>query len=147
MRLSPRELEGLLIHQTGFLAQKRLARGLKLNLPEAVALIASQVRDSARPWITSACMAHLFSRVITKQQFSYSFVVVFYLKVEIYIKIFNAQEFDVLERERKFAGSLFNAFGCVIVWSLMHNLGLQQGHIFPYIRKDQHSKFSRSPHL
>lgn len=44
MRLSPRELEGLLIHQTGFLAQKRLARGLKLNLPEAVALIASQVR-------------------------------------------------------------------------------------------------------
>lgn len=46
MRLSPRELEGLLIHQTGFLAQKRLARGLKLNLPEAVALIASQVRTA-----------------------------------------------------------------------------------------------------
>ena len=45
MRLSPRELEGLLIHQTGFLAQKRLARGLKLNLPEAVALIASQVNE------------------------------------------------------------------------------------------------------
>ena len=44
MRLSPRELEGLLIHQTGFLAQKRLARGLKLNLPESVALIASQVK-------------------------------------------------------------------------------------------------------
>ena len=44
MRLSPHELEGLLINQTGFLAQKRLARGLKLNLPEAVALIASQVR-------------------------------------------------------------------------------------------------------
>ena len=43
MRLSPRELEGLLIHQTGFLAQKRLARGLKLNHPEAVALIACQV--------------------------------------------------------------------------------------------------------
>lgn len=60
-------------------------------------------------------MAHLFSRVITKQQFSYSFVVVFYRKVEIYIKIFNAQEFDVLELERKFAGSLFIAFGCVIV--------------------------------
>ena len=43
MRLSPREQEGLLIHQTGFLAQKRLARGLKLNQPEAVALIACQV--------------------------------------------------------------------------------------------------------
>ena len=48
MKLSPRELEGLLIHQTGFLAQKRLARGLKLNLPEAVALIASQVKEPAR---------------------------------------------------------------------------------------------------
>jgi len=60
-------------------------------------------------------MAHLFCRVITKQQFSYSSVEVFYRKVEICIKIFNAQEFDVLERERKFAGSLFNAFGCVIV--------------------------------
>lgn len=47
MRLSPRELEGLLIHQTGFLAQKRLARGLKLNLPESVALIASQVKQGA----------------------------------------------------------------------------------------------------
>ena len=33
------------MHQTGFLAQKRLARGLKLNLPEAVALIASQVNE------------------------------------------------------------------------------------------------------
>ena len=47
MRLSPRELEGLLIHQTGFLAQKRLARCLKLNHPEAVALIACQVRHHA----------------------------------------------------------------------------------------------------
>ena len=43
MKLSPRELEGLLIHQTGYLAQKRLSRGVKLNHPEAVALIASQV--------------------------------------------------------------------------------------------------------
>lgn len=43
MKLSPRELESLLIHQTGFLAQKRLARGCKLNHPEAVALIACQV--------------------------------------------------------------------------------------------------------
>ena len=49
MRLSPRELEGLLIHQTGFLAQKRLARGLKLNQPEAVALIACQVSTGRAP--------------------------------------------------------------------------------------------------
>ena len=43
MRLSPREHESLLVHQAGSLAQKRLARGVKLNHPEAVALIASQV--------------------------------------------------------------------------------------------------------
>ncbi|CAN8016628.1 unnamed protein product [Ixodes persulcatus] len=43
MRLTPKELEGLLVHQAGFLAQKRLARGLLLNHPEAVALIACQI--------------------------------------------------------------------------------------------------------
>ncbi|KAK3583814.1 hypothetical protein CHS0354_022861, partial [Potamilus streckersoni] len=42
MKLSPREVEGLLIHQCGYLAQKRLARGVRLNHPEAIALIVSQ---------------------------------------------------------------------------------------------------------
>jgi urease subunit gamma/beta len=52
MYLSPREIEKLTLHQAGFLAQKRLARGLRLNHPEAVALIATQllelIRDGAR---------------------------------------------------------------------------------------------------
>lgn len=43
MRLSPRELDHLKLHNVGFLAQKRLARGVKLNYPESVALIATQV--------------------------------------------------------------------------------------------------------
>lgn len=43
MKLLPREIEKLGLHQAGFLAQKRLARGLRLNYTEAVALIASQV--------------------------------------------------------------------------------------------------------
>lgn len=43
MKLSPREIEKLELHNAGYLAQKRLARGLKLNYTEAVALIASQV--------------------------------------------------------------------------------------------------------
>ena len=43
MKLAPREEESLLVHQVGWLAQKRLARGVHLNYPEAVALIASQV--------------------------------------------------------------------------------------------------------
>lgn len=59
MRLSPRELEGLLIHQTGFLAQKRLARGLKLNHPEAVALIACQLNEFIRDGKTVAELMNL----------------------------------------------------------------------------------------
>ncbi|GIY31806.1 urease [Caerostris darwini] len=48
MKLTPREQESLLIHQAGYLAQKRLARGCKLNHPETVALIACQIQEFAR---------------------------------------------------------------------------------------------------
>src|SRR6266446_9737711 len=48
MHLSPRELDKLALHQAGFLAQKRLARGLRLNYPEAVALIATQMLELIR---------------------------------------------------------------------------------------------------
>jgi urease subunit gamma/beta len=48
MHLTPRELDKLILHQAGFLAQKRLARGLRLNYPEAVALIASQMLELIR---------------------------------------------------------------------------------------------------
>lgn len=44
MKLAPREIEKLCLHNAGYLAQKRLARGLRLNYTEAVALIATQVR-------------------------------------------------------------------------------------------------------
>lgn len=48
MHLSPRDIDKLLLHNAGFLAQKRLARGLRLNYPEAVALIATQVLEFIR---------------------------------------------------------------------------------------------------
>jgi urease len=48
MRLTPREIEKLQLHQAGFLAQKRLARGLQLNYSEAIALIASQILEFIR---------------------------------------------------------------------------------------------------
>jgi urease len=48
MHLLPREEAKLLLHQAGFLAQKRLARGLQLNRTEAVALIASQLQERIR---------------------------------------------------------------------------------------------------
>ena len=48
MHLTPRELDKLVLHQAGFVAQKRLARGLRLNYPEAVALIATQLLEFIR---------------------------------------------------------------------------------------------------
>ena len=48
MHLTPRETEKLDLHNAGFLAQKRLARGLRLNYPETVALIATQLLESIR---------------------------------------------------------------------------------------------------
>ena len=48
MHLSPREQEKLLIVVAGDLARRRRARGLKLNYPEAVALITSELLEAAR---------------------------------------------------------------------------------------------------
>jgi len=48
MHLNPREIDKLILHQAGVLAQKRLARGLRLNHPEAVALIATQLLEFIR---------------------------------------------------------------------------------------------------
>ncbi|KAJ4710889.1 urease [Melia azedarach] len=48
MKLIPREAEKLGLHNAGYLAQKRLARGLRLNYTEAVALIATQILEFVR---------------------------------------------------------------------------------------------------
>ncbi|KAJ3399401.1 hypothetical protein HDU80_007983 [Chytriomyces hyalinus] len=48
MHLLPREMDKLALHSAGFLAQKRLARGLRLNHSEACALIASQLLELIR---------------------------------------------------------------------------------------------------
>jgi urease subunit gamma len=48
LRLSPREQEKLMIFTAGELARKRRERGLKLNHPEAVALISSELLEGAR---------------------------------------------------------------------------------------------------
>src|SRR3989440_539223 len=48
MHLTPHETDKLTLHQAGALAQKRLARGVRLNHPEAVALIASQILEFIR---------------------------------------------------------------------------------------------------
>ena len=48
MHLTPHEVDKLTLHHAGFLAQKRLARGLALNHPESVALIATQILEFIR---------------------------------------------------------------------------------------------------
>ena len=48
MNLTPREQEKLLIYVAAQLARERRARGLKLNYPEAIALITSAILEGAR---------------------------------------------------------------------------------------------------
>jgi urease gamma subunit len=48
MRLTEREMERLLIFTTAELARKHLAKGLKLNYPEAVALLCDEIIEGAR---------------------------------------------------------------------------------------------------
>jgi urease subunit gamma/beta len=48
MRLTPRELERLQLFSAAELARKRRGRGVKLNYPEAVALICDEIIESAR---------------------------------------------------------------------------------------------------
>ncbi|MCV2217194.1 urease subunit gamma [Thauera sp. Sel9] len=59
MELTPREKDKLLIFTAGLLAERRRARGLKLNYPEAVALITCAILEGARDGRTVAeLMSH-----------------------------------------------------------------------------------------
>ena len=54
MELTPREKDKLLIFTAALLAERRMARGLKLNCPEAIALISAAVMEGARDGKTVA---------------------------------------------------------------------------------------------
>src|SRR5262245_49585250 len=64
MHLSPRDLDKLLVHQAGFLAQKRLARGLRLSYPEATALLAAQLLEFIRDGQSVAALMDLGRRIL-----------------------------------------------------------------------------------
>lgn len=66
MHLSPREAEKLLLFLAGELAEKRKARGLKLNYPEAIALISSQLQEAARDGKTVAELMHFGATILTR---------------------------------------------------------------------------------
>jgi urease subunit gamma len=65
MHLSPRETEKLLLFLAGELAEKRKARGLKLNYPEAIALISSRLQEAARDGKTVAELMQYGTTILT----------------------------------------------------------------------------------
>lgn len=68
MNLTPREREKLLISVAAMVARGRLARGVKLNHPEAVALITDFVVEGARDGRTVADLMQAGGHVITADQ-------------------------------------------------------------------------------
>ncbi len=68
MHLSPRDLDKLVLHGAGFLAQKRLARGLRLNYPEAVALIATQILELCRDGRSVAELMDVGRRILGRAE-------------------------------------------------------------------------------
>lgn len=65
MELSPREKDKLLIFTAGLLAERRKARGLKLNYPEAVAFISSAILEGARDGRSVADLMSYGSQLLT----------------------------------------------------------------------------------
>jgi urease subunit gamma/beta len=66
MHLGPRDLDKLVLHDAGFLAQKRLARGLRLNYTEAVALLATQLLELIRDGRSVAELMDLGRRMLAR---------------------------------------------------------------------------------
>lgn len=68
MHLSPRELDKLMLHQAGSLAQKRLARGVRLNHPESVALIATVLLEFIRDGKSVAELMNVGRQLLGRNQ-------------------------------------------------------------------------------
>jgi len=68
MNLSPREKDKLLIAMAAMVARRRLDRGVKLNYPEAIALISDFVAEGARDGRSVASLMDAGAHVLTRQQ-------------------------------------------------------------------------------
>ena len=66
MDLTPREKDKLLIFTAALLAERRQARGLKLNVPEAIALISAAIMEGARDGKTVAQLMSEGKTVLTR---------------------------------------------------------------------------------
>ena len=67
MHLTPREIDKLMIFTAGEVARKRRSRGLKLNYPEAVALITSDLLEEIRNGKTVAELMTLGAQILTRK--------------------------------------------------------------------------------
>jgi urease subunit gamma len=68
MELTPREKDKLLIFTAALLAERRRARGLKLNYPETVALITAAILEGARDGQSVAQLMSYGSTIITRAE-------------------------------------------------------------------------------
>ncbi|MFB9330946.1 urease subunit gamma [Paenibacillus aurantiacus] len=68
MQLTEREKEKLLITVAADLARRRLARGVKLNYPESVALITSEIMEGARDGMTVAQLMEFGTTILRRDQ-------------------------------------------------------------------------------
>lgn len=68
MKLTPREKDKLLLFTAALVAERRLARGLKLNYPESVALISAFVMEGARDGKSVALLMEEGRHVLTRDQ-------------------------------------------------------------------------------
>src|SRR5512145_2365457 len=66
MELTPREKDKLLIFTAGLVAERRRARGLKLNHPEAVAYISAAILEGARDGRSVAELMHYGTTLLTR---------------------------------------------------------------------------------
>jgi len=66
--LTEREKEKLLVTMAADVARRRLARGVRLNVPEATALITSELLEGARDGLTVAQLMQLGTKVLTREQ-------------------------------------------------------------------------------
>lgn len=68
MQLTPREKDKLMVAMAAMVARKRLERGVKLNHPEAIALITDFVVEGARDGLAVADLMEAGAHVITRDQ-------------------------------------------------------------------------------
>ncbi|MBJ6137029.1 MULTISPECIES: urease subunit gamma [Marinobacter] len=67
MELTPRDKDKLLLFTAALLAERRKAKGLKLNYPEAIALISAEIMEGAREGRTVAELMSAGTEILTRE--------------------------------------------------------------------------------